>query len=150
MNYGLLTVCVAAALSAAIISSSAAEAADSSRTPGTAFEGAIAAPKLEAGANKKGGLAAVNSDGSLVSGVNVKKATNSKKGEFQVKFKQSVRGCYFFGSPTNPNPGQSTSAAIIVTPVPDPSNKKTVIVYTYSTNSKGFVNNGFYLKVDCS
>ncbi len=128
----------------------AGQAAGTDRTPGTRVDGAIGAPKLEAGSNKTGGLVAVNPDGSVAYGVNVKSVTHPKKGDFRVKFKRPVRGCYYFGTPTNPNPGQSSSGATIVTAVPDPSDRKTVIVYTYSTNSKKFFDNGFFLKVDCS
>jgi len=150
MKPGLLKAGIVVLASAMSLSSSAALDAGTDRTPGTAFEGAIGAPKLEAGSSKTGGLAAVNPDGSVAYGTNVKSVTRSKKGEFRVKLKRPVRGCYYFGTPTNPNPGQASSGAAIVTAVPDPSNKKTVIVYTYSANTNKFFDNGFFLKVDCS
>ena len=150
MKPGILKAGIVVLASAMSLSGSVAQDAGTDRTPGTAFDGAIGAPKLEAGSNKTGGLVAVNPDGSVAYGVNVKSVTHPKKGDFRVKFKRPVRGCYYFGTPTNPNPGQSSSGATIVTAVPDPSDRKTVIVYTYSTNSKKFFDNGFFLKVDCS
>jgi len=110
---------------------------------------ALCLPAYAAGPNK-GGLAAVEKDGTLLFGTNVRKASLEFTGFYWVKFKRSVAGCNKQVTPANFSPSQQiTPITITVAVIDEPTNKKTVGVFTYSNFDGDAENIGFYLKVTC-
>ncbi len=98
---------------------------------------------------KFGGLAAVNSDGTLHMGVNVKSVTRINTGQYYVKFKRSVKACYFFASPTRHQTQQSFALSLTTTPLKVASNGKTVLVRVWENYDQDSLNHDFYLQVIC-
>jgi hypothetical protein len=104
---------------------------------------------VEAAGSKKGGLAAISSDGTLERGVNVKKVKHVATGQYKVKFRRNVQDCYFFTTATELDVGQTGELTIIATPRTVLGRGRVVSVWTWKNYIDDTHDSDFFLRVAC-
>ncbi len=108
-----------------------------------------ALPAHAAGPNK-GGYAAVDSEGKLKYGHNIRKVEMGGEGRFDVKFKKSLAGCFLQATSANHTPqSKSTSISITVTVFVNALNPKVARVLTYSNHNDALQSWDFFLEAKC-
>ena len=100
-------------------------------------------------AAKKGGLAGVAEDGTLVRGANVKKAKKIGLGFYRITFERRVADCYFLVSPTNFDAKSGVDISVAASVYPVGNNRKSLIVTTWSGVLADSLDHAFILKVEC-
>jgi len=109
----------------------------------TAFSAQAAGPN-------KGGYAAVDSEGKLKYGHNIRKVELIDDGRFSVKFKKSITGCFLQATSANHTPqSKSTSISITVTVFVNALNPKVARVLTYSNYNDALQSWDFFLEAKC-
>lgn len=100
-------------------------------------------------ASRKGGLAGVDQDGTLVRDVNVRKVKKTGLGFYKTTFKRRVADCYYVVSPTSFDTKGGVDVSVTASVYPVGNTGKSLIVTTWSGVLAESIDYGFILKVEC-